>query len=296
MSRIRNVIEIFDAFLSRRDKVNHDQTIGHEFDPICKTLFGVENGFEFISDFRALVAQLEEDVIRVPYLREEQRTHYFRQLAPLRTLFGSKTYLLPWSQLFQHLTEGNLRNSLLLMDPLLDSQQFNLRQMPDRPAIRIELDEYEKLIEQSALGADIKRLLVYEINKARAILQNEKSFKESRTWEQYQRLSAQLMAAAMDLDDEGRQKFRPAFQKMARRVRESLGLPPLPEKSGAPAAPAPAAVAPKTDPAPVATPPPPPAPSVAAPSSPPVTAPPPGPSSAADSSQKLPFVDWNEPV
>jgi hypothetical protein len=98
MSRIRNVIEIFDAFLSRRDKVNHDQSIGHEFDPICKTLFGVENGFEFISDFRALVAQLEEDVVRVPYLREEQRTHYFRQLEPLRTLFGSKTYFLPWSR------------------------------------------------------------------------------------------------------------------------------------------------------------------------------------------------------
>src|SRR3954464_1158106 len=192
MSRIRIVIEIFDALLSRRDKVNHDQSIGHEFDPVCRTLFGVENGFEFISDFRSLIAQLEEDVIRVPYLREEQRTHYFRQLEPLRTLFGSKTYFLPWSQLFQQIAEGNLRNSLLLMDPLLDTQESSLRQKPDRPAIRAELSELEKTIEQSKLGTDIKRMLVYEINKTRSILQNEKSFREARTWEQYQRLTAQL--------------------------------------------------------------------------------------------------------
>jgi hypothetical protein len=234
MSRIRIVIEIFDALLSRRDKVNHDQSIGHEFDPVCRTLFGVENGFEFISDFRALVAQLEEDVIRIPYLREEQRTHYFRQLEPLRALFGSRTYFLPWSNLFQQIAEGNLRNSLLLMDPLLDTQQSMLRQMPDRPRLRNELAELEKAIEQSKLAVDVKRVLVFEINKTRTILQNEKSFKEARTWEQYQRLTAQLMAAAMDLDDAERQKLRAVFLMMADRVRESIGLPSVAPKPAEP--------------------------------------------------------------
>jgi hypothetical protein len=261
MSRIRNVIEIFDALLSRRDKVNHDQSIGHEFDAVCRTLFGVESGFEFISDFRSLVAQLEEDVVRVPYLREEQRTHYIRQLEPLRTLFGSRTYFLPWSQLFALIAEGNLRNSLLLMDPLLDTQQSILRQMPDRPAIRTELTDLEKTIEQSRLGADVKRLLTYEISKLRLILQNEKSFKEARTWAQYQRLTAQLMAAALDLDDEGRRQFRTAFVGMARRVRESIGLSPdLPQLAAA--APGEPAASPN----------------------------------AAATAQKVPFVDWNEPV
>jgi hypothetical protein len=269
MSRIRNVIEIFDAFLSKRDKVNHDQSIGHEFDPICKTLFGVENGFEFISDFRALVAQLEEDVVRVPYLREEQRTHYFRQLEPLRTLFVSKSYFLPWGDLFQQIAEGNLRNSLLLMDPLLDTQQSNLRQAPDRPAIKAELAGLEKSLEQAPLGADSKRMIIFEINKMRKILQNEKSFKDPRTWEQYQRLTAQLMAVLLDLDEAERGKFRDAFLTMARRIREGLGLPPLPGATAGAAA----GAAATSEPAPAAN-----------------------PAPAASPAQKIPFVDWNEPV
>ena len=226
MSRIQNVVAIFDAFLSRRDKVDLDQSMGHEFDVTCKSLFGVDSGLEFISDFAALVAQLEEDVVRVPYLRDEQRIHYTRQLEPLRTLFGSKTYFLPWKQLFQQMTEGNLRNSLLLMDPLLDTQQSRLRQMPDRAAIKAELADLERTLEQSKLGADIKRLLLFEINKMRTLLQNEKSFKETRIWEQYQKLTAQLMAAVLDLHDGERANFRAALLNLTRRVRESLGLVP----------------------------------------------------------------------
>ena len=70
MSRIRNVIAVFDSFLSRREKLDQDQSMGHEFDPLCKALFGVENGMEFISDFNSLVAQVQEDVLRI------QRKHY----------------------------------------------------------------------------------------------------------------------------------------------------------------------------------------------------------------------------
>ena len=226
MSRIQNVVAIFDAFLSRRDKVDQDQSMGHEFDTTCKSLFGVDSGLEFISDFAALVTQLEEDVLRVPYLRDEQRVHYTRQLEPLRKMFGSKTYFLPWKQLFQQMTEDNLRNSLLLMDPLLDTQQSRLRQMPDRAAIKVELADLEKTLEQSRLGAEVKRPLVFEINKMRGFLQNEKSFKETRIWEQYQKLTAQLMAAVLDLDDDERRQFRTVLLNLTRRVRESLGLAP----------------------------------------------------------------------
>jgi hypothetical protein len=84
------------------------------------------------------------------------------------------------------------------------------------------------------------------------------------------------MAAGMDLEDVDRQKFRPAFQVMMRRVRDSLGMAPPAGKSATPAAPTPAAaVAAETPAAPVAT-----TPAEA----------------AADPSQKVPFVDWNDPV
>jgi hypothetical protein len=223
MSRIEKVIGILDAFLTRRDKVNQEQSIGHEFDAMCKTLFGVENGYEFISDFNALVSQLEEDVARIP-LRDDQRAHYIRQLEPLRGLFGTKTYLVPWKQLFQHIAEGSLRNSLLLMDPLLDAQSAMLRQIPDRAAIRGELANLQDTLEQSGLQPDLRRLLLLELLKTRAVLANEKSFKESKIWEQYQRLMAQLAAAVSDLDEIERQKFRPALQALARRVRQGMGL------------------------------------------------------------------------
>ncbi len=225
MSRIEKVIGILDAFLTRREKVNQDQSIGHEFNSVCKNLFGVENGYEFISDFNALISQLEEDVTRIP-LRDDQRAHYIRQLEPLRGLFGTKTYLTPWKQLFQHIAEGSLRNSLLLMDPMLDAQRAMLRQVPDRDAIRTELTDLQNTVEQSILDQDIRRLLIMEISKTRSLLQNDRSFKESKIWEQYQRLMAQLAAAVTDLDEAERRKFRTALQKLARRVREGMGLAP----------------------------------------------------------------------
>ena len=78
----------------------------------------------------------------------------------LRGLFGTKTYLVPWKQLFQHIAEGSLRNSLLLMDPMLDAQHAMLRQIPDRSAIRTELGNLQNTLEQSALQPDLRRLLL----------------------------------------------------------------------------------------------------------------------------------------
>ena len=39
--------------------------------------------------------------------------------------------------------------------------------MPDRAAIKVELADLQKTLEQSRLGAEVKRLLVFEINKMR---------------------------------------------------------------------------------------------------------------------------------
>jgi hypothetical protein len=58
----------------------------------------------------------------------------------------------------------------------------------------------------------------------RLILDNEKSFKETRVWEQYEKLTAQLVAAVVGLEQEERGRFSAPLKKLARRVREGIGL------------------------------------------------------------------------
>lgn len=136
MSRVQDIIRILDAFVGHSGKVNKDQTIGNEFDTICHALFGVENSFEFVSDFAGLLEQVEEDIARVPNLSERQRQVYMKQLVPLRKLFSSKTYTWTWKTFFERIWDGDIRNSLLLMDPLLDPDRYNLKKEIDREAIK----------------------------------------------------------------------------------------------------------------------------------------------------------------
>jgi hypothetical protein len=224
MSRIQKITEIFDAFLSKRTKLTMSQSVGQDFDAVCKELFGVSDGFEFISDFSALLGQLEEDIARVPNLRDDQRVHYVRQLEPLRKLFAARAYSATWETFLKQIGPGSLRNSLMLMEPLLDPDRYNLRQMPDRHAISDELNELEKIISDSLLSSAVKRLLQFEVQKMRAIIENEKSFKETKLWEQYQKLTAQLVAVVIDLETEDRNKFAPMLRKLAGRVRLGLGV------------------------------------------------------------------------
>ena len=116
MSRVQQVIKILGALRNSSGKIDQNAPVGKQFDQLCKEAFGVENGFEFIADFWALLAQVEEDIARVPGLTDGQRKLYLKQLDPLRSLFGSETFTLPWTKLVQQISQGDLYNSLLLMD------------------------------------------------------------------------------------------------------------------------------------------------------------------------------------
>lgn len=86
------------------------------------------------------------------------------------------------------------------------------------------MSELEKLIDASKLKNEVKRLLQFEIAKMRMIIANEKSFKESKIWDQYQKMTAQLVAVAIDLDEGDRKKLKPMLYRLAGRVREGIGL------------------------------------------------------------------------
>ncbi len=224
MSRVQKIIEILNTLQGHIPKLNKDQTVGNDFDNVCRDIFGVQNSFEFVADFSALLNQVEEDIARVPNLSDAQRNLYLNQLNPLRNLFSSKTFVVTWKTFANSLGEGPIRNSLLLMDPLLDPERYNLRKLADREAVRSEMDELESAINSSQLPQEVVRLLKFEISKMRLILDNAKSFKETKIWEQYEKLTAQLVAAVAGLDQEERGNFTPSLKRLARRVREGIGL------------------------------------------------------------------------
>lgn len=224
MSRVQQITKILGALRNSSGKLTQNEPVGLQFDRLCKEAFGVENGFEFIADFSALLAQVDEDIARVPGLTEVQRKVYLQQLDPLRSLFGSETFARPWSDLVHRLGQGPLLNSLLLMDPLLDPSRYKLRAVLDRDAIRTEMAELEEAVDASNLIDEVKRLLKFEITKMRIIIDNQKSFKETRIWEQYQKITAQLVAVVVELDEKERSRFRGSLFKLTGKVREALGL------------------------------------------------------------------------
>ena len=84
--------------------------------------------------------------------------------------------------------------------------------------------ELEEAVDVSSLSDEVKKLLKFEITKMRVIIDNEKSFKETRIWEQYQKLTAQLVAVVIGLDEKERNLFRGSLVKLGSKVREGLGL------------------------------------------------------------------------
>ncbi len=223
MARITKLIEILDK-LAEAGRPHGGEALGGQFDAITQRAFQVASGLEFVSDYNSLLDQIEEDICAIPKLNERQINIYLSHIRKIRGIFNPASFTRSWSDLLGKITDQNLRDAIDLMEPILDPDRYDFRKKFDKSGVSDELNTLKEVVENSNLPEHIKRIINFDINKILIIIDNESSFKETKIWEQYQKLTANLVASIYDLDSSAREKFKNPLQKLARRIREGLGI------------------------------------------------------------------------